>query len=464
MREFKPHAYQGALIEHMQRHERCNAWAGMGMGKTVSALTAISHRIEFGFDEGPVLVVAPLRVAQSTWPDEQQKWSHLKDVPVKFLGGTLSQRLRATLDEAAVFTINFEQLPWLVDHFGARWPYRSVIVDESTRLKGFRLRQGTARAKALARVAHTSKVHRWVNLTGTPSPNGLTDLWGPQWFIDKGDRLGLTYSAFMDRWFNQDTRTYAITALPHALEEITQRLQDCTLTLEAKDYFDLAAPVHQTVWVDLPRKARRQYDEMHRDFVTAVAGKTIDAKTAADKSLKCLQLANGAIFGERGTWHEVHDAKLDALESVINEAGGPVLCAYQFTHDRDRILKAFPKAQLLGDNPQTIRDWNAGRVPLLVVHPKSAGHGLNLQHGGNILCFFGHWWDLELRDQMVERIGPTRQKQSGYDRPVLIYDIVERETVDALVLNAHATKRSIQAIVLESMKKNKQGSEVHVAS
>lgn len=450
--EFQPRPYQGLLIEHMQRNRRCNAWAGMGMGKTVSALTAIAHRHEFGLEDGPVLVVAPLRVAQSTWPDEQQKWSHLADTPVQFLGGPIQKRIAATLDNALVHTINFEQLPWLVDHFGKRWPYRTVIVDESTRLKGFRLRQGTSRARALARVAHSSKVDRWVNLTGTPSPNGLTDLWGPQWFVDKGDRLGLSYSMFLDRWFFQDRKRFLITPMPNALAEITEKLRDCTLTLEPKDWFDLKKPVHNLVWVDLPKKARATYDEMHRNFVAFIAGNAIDAKTAADKSIKCLQLANGALYGDNGTWHEVHDAKLDALESVINEAGGPVLVAYQFIHDRDRILAAFRQARLLDDDPQTIADWNAGKIQVLVAHPKSAGHGLNLQHGGNVLCFFGHWWDLELRDQMVERIGPVRQLQSGYDRPVFIHDIVARDTVDVLVINAHTTKRSVQEVVLDSMK------------
>ena len=452
MAEFIPRPYQGLLIDHFHRTPRCNGWAGMGLGKTVSALTAVSEWQDLGVDAGPVLVVAPLRVAQSTWPDEQRKWSHLRDVPVQFIGGTRPQRVRAALQNAAVHTINLEQVPWLIEFCGSRWPYRTVIVDESTRLKGFRLRQGTERAKALARVAHTSKVARWINLTGTPSPNGLTDLWGPQWFIDRGSRLGLTFKAFRDRWFSYDPMRYITTPLPNAAAEITALVRDCTLTLEAKDWFDLRAPIMHQVLVDLPAKARSQYEDMFRLFVTAIANQVVDAKTAADKSIKCLQIANGAVFTDGNSWAPVHDAKLEALESIVNEAGGPVLVAYQFTHDRDRILKAFRQARLLDDDPQTIRDWNAGLIPMLLAHPKSAGHGLNLQHGGNVLVFFGHWWDLELRDQMVERIGPTRQLQSGYDRPVFIYDIVARDTVDLLVLAKHATKRSIQELVLDSVK------------
>ncbi|CAB4165019.1 DEXDc domain containing protein [uncultured Caudovirales phage] len=453
---FKPRPYQGLLLDHFHRTPRCNGWAGMGLGKTVSALTAVSEWQDLGVDAGPVLVVAPLRVAQSTWPDEQRKWNHLRDVPVQFVGGTRQQRIKAVLENAPVHTINLEQVPWLVDQFGKAWPYRTIIVDESTRLKGFRLRQGTERAKALARVAHTSKVARWINLTGTPASNGLTDLWGPQWYIDRGSRLGLTFKAFRDRWFHYDPLRYITRALPHAMDEITSLLRDCTLTLEAKDWFDLKAPIVHQVLVDLPDKARSHYDDMFRLFVTAISSTVVDAKTAADKSIKCLQLANGAVFTDNGAYIETHSAKLDALESIVNEAGGPVLVAYQFTHDRERILKAFRQARVLDDDPQTITDWNAGKIPILLAHPKSAGHGLNLQHGGNVLAFFGHWWDLELRDQMVERIGPTRQLQSGYDRPVFIYDIVARDTVDLLVLAKHATKRSIQDVVLDSVKQSKR--------
>lgn len=450
--KFAPRPYQDIIIDHMLRLPRGNVWAGMGMGKTTSALTYIQLLHDLGYEE-PTLVVAPLRVAQSTWPEEQLKWWHLRGLYTRFIGGpTTAVRMRAALNNDPVHTINIDQLPWLVDHFGKFWPYRNVIIDESPRLKGFRLSGGTERAKALARVAHTSKVRRWHNLTGTPSSNGLQDLWGPQWFIDKGEALGLTHTAFMERWFFRDTQRFIVTPHAHSMGEIMALVKPTTISLNANDWFKLDAPVIQQVWVTLPSKARAIYDDMHRRFIAEVSGTTIDAKTAADKSLKCLQIANGAVYEGSGSWVEIHDAKIDALQSIVNEAVSPVLVAYQFKHDRDRLLRAFKQARVLDDNPATIREWNGGKIPILLAHPKSAGHGLNLQDGGNVLVFFGHWWDLELRDQMLERIGPVRQAQSGHKRPVFVFDIVARETVDALVLNAHATKRAIQDVVLDSVR------------
>lgn len=451
-REFEPRPYQRLIIDHILDAERGATWASMGAGKTVSTLTAISD-LQL-VESNPVLVLAPLRVATSTWPDEARKWEHTRGLSVMPITGTLEERRRALRMDAAIYTTNYEQLPWLVEHLGDRWPFRTVIADEATKLKGFRLRQGTARAKALARVAHT-KARRFIELTGTPSPNGLQDLWGQMWFLDQGQRLGRTFDAFKQRWFRPDPSGFGVQPLPHAQEDIQAKLRDICLTVEAKDWFDLREPIVTNVFVDLPIKARQLYRQFEKEMFMQLGEHEVEAFNAAARTVKCLQLANGAAYvGEGNTeWHEVHDVKLQALESVIEEANGmPVLVAYQFKSDLARLLKAFPKGRQLDKDPQTIRDWNAGKIPVLFAHPASAGHGLNLQDGGNILVFFAHDWNLENRLQIIERIGPTRQLQAGHDRPMFIYNLIARDTVDELVLKRVETKREVQDLLLEAMK------------
>lgn len=458
-RDFTPRAYQGASIEHLLDVQRPGLWAGMGMGKTVSALTALDV-LEIT-EPGPALVLAPLRVAASTWPDEATKWSHLRNVEVSAVVGTPDERRAALRRPANIFTTNYDNLPWLVEHYGDKWPYRKVVADESTKLKSFRLRQGGMRAQSLARVAH-SKVRRFVELTGTPSPNGLQDLWGQSWFLDQGVRLGRSFEAFRTRWFQSvqlgaERHAVRLDPLPHAQREIEDRLRDLCLSLNARDYFDISEPIVSTVRVELPAKARRLYRDMEREMFLALdTGHEVEAFNAASKTIKCLQLANGAIYTDDTAtdFAEVHDGKLQALESIVAEAAGmPVLVAYHFKSDLARLLKAFPKGRALDKDPQTIRDWNAGKIPVLFAHPASAGHGLNLQDGGNILAFFGHWWDLEQYQQIVERIGPTRQAQAGYDRPVFIYHIVAADTLDETVMARRDSKREVQDLLLEALKR-----------
>ena len=402
------------------------------------------------------LVLAPLRVAASTWPDEAAKWQHLADMSVSPVVGTPAQRRAALKREARVYTTNYENIPWLVEHYGERWPFRKIVSDESTKLKGFRLRQGSKRAQALARVAH--KHCCWfTELTGTPSPNGLKDLWGQAWFLDAGQRLGRTFTAFRDRWFAAAPgggQFREIRPLPHAQDEIQARLADICLSVDPRDWFNLNEPIVNTVRVELPAKACTLYREMEREMFLALGEHEIEAFNAASRTLKCLQLANGAIYtDEHGAWTEVHDVKLQALQDIVEEAAGmPVLVAYHFQSDLARLLRAFPQARHLDDDPQTIRDWNAGRIPVLLAHPASAGHGLNLQDGGNILAVLGHWWDLEQYQQIVERIGPVRQMQAGLDRPVFIHHIVAAGTVDELVVARRDSKRDVQDLLLEAMK------------
>jgi len=454
--EFTPRPYQGMIIDHIINTPRCAIWAGMGTGKTVATLTALDtlQMVE----DGPVLVVAPLRVANDTWPNEVLKWNHLRGMNVSVITGTERERIAAIKAPAQVYVTNYEQLVWLVAHWGDKWPYRTVVLDESTKVKNFRLRQGTKRAQALGSIAHT-RIKRLIELTGTPASNGLKDLWGQAWFIDAGTRLGRTYSAFSQRWFQQGYDGFSLTPTASAQTDIQDRLRDVCLTIEAKDWFDLHEPIVNDIMVDLPPKARKHYQDMEKEMYTELEGIEVEAFNAAAKTIKCLQLAAGAAYTDdtRKNWTETHKAKLEALESVIEEAAGmPVLVAYNFKSDLERLLKAFPQGRHLDKNPGTIKDWNAGKIPVLFAHPASAGHGLNLQDGGNILVFFSPNWNLEEHLQIIERIGPTRQLQAGYDRPVFIHRIIARDTVDELVLERLTTKRRVQDILLDSMKKRRK--------
>jgi SNF2 family DNA or RNA helicase len=457
---FKPRDYQQAVMQHIFDHERCNVWAGMGTGKTISSLTALQGLALVG-DPFPALVLAPLRVATSTWPGEVEKWAHLNKLRIRSAAGATSQRTHLVHGHLAdVVTINYDNLVWLVEHLGNLWPFKTVIADESTRLKSFRVKQGGKRAQAIGKVAH-KHVKRWVNLTGTPAPNGYTDLWGQQWFIDAGQRLGRSFDAFDNRWFAwkrtdpKDQHAKVKFLQDGAEDEINGLLRDCTITVRAQDFLDLQPLVENVIEVDLPLTAARHYRELQKEMFTVLAGgHEVEAFNAAAKTMKCLQAANGALYtDDQGTWKELHDAKIEALRSVVEEAAGaPVLVAYHFKSDLARLQHAFPRGRALDADPATISAWNAGLVPILFAHPASAGHGLNLQDGGNIIVFFGLWWDLEQHEQIIERIGPTRQAQSGYNRPVFVHRIVARGTVDQLVLRRLQTKASVQQVLLEAMK------------
>lgn len=454
---FEARPYQTMMVDHMLDTPRCAIWCSMGGGKTVATLTALE--ILQMVEEGPALVVAPLRVALGTWPDEVLKWEHLRGVNVSAIVGNEKERISALKAPAQIYTTNYEQLVWLVAYWGDKWPYATVVLDESTKVKSFRLRQGGKRAQALGSIAH-SRIKRIIELTGTPASNGLKDLWGQAWFLDAGNRLGRTYSAFTQRWFTKGYDGFSLSPLTGAQAEIQDKLRDVCLTIEAKDWFDLREPIITDIEVALPVKARKHYKEMEKEMFTSLdTGHEVEAFNAAAKTQKCLQIANGAMYVGEGAieWTELHKAKLEALDSIVEEAAGmPVLVAYHFKSDLARLLKAFPQGRQLDKNPQTIRDWNAGKIPVLFAHPASAGHGLNLQDGGNIIVFFGLNWNLEEHLQIIERIGPTRQMQAGYDRPVFIYRIIARDTVDELVLERLETKREVQDILMSAMKRRKE--------
>lgn len=452
-RDYTPRPYQTMIVEHIHENERCGVFAGMGLGKTISTYTALDGLFMAGEDH-PVLVLAPLRVAKTTWPEEARKWNHLRNISVMPIVGSEAERRSALRYDASVYTTNYENLEWLVDYYGERWPFRTVVADELTKLKSFRLKQGGKRAGALAKVAHP-KVKRFIGLTGTPAPNGLQDLWGQVWFMDGGVRLGRTHEAFKQRWFQKSHSGHGLAPLPFAQEQIQEKLKDLCLTIDAADWFDLKDPIITDVKVQLPPRARALYKEMEKKMFMEIEGIGIEAFNAAARTIKCLQICNGAAYiDDSQNWKEVHDEKLQALEDIVEEANGmPVLVSYKFKSDLARIQAAFPKARQLDSNPNTIKEWNEGKIQMLLAHPASAGHGLNLQDGSNIIVFFAVDWNLEEHMQIIERLGPTRQMQAGHNRNVFIYRIIAEDTVDEMVLERLEGKRDVQQILLDAMKR-----------
>lgn len=455
---FRPRAYQKRIIDFILTHARGAVYAGMGMGKTSSTLAALEKLKKTDPAAFPVLILAPLRVAVSTWPQEILKWEF--NLSCVCITGTPARRRKLLDEKADIYTANYEQIPWLVSTLGAAWPFKTVIADESTRLKSFRLGGSkVSRARALAAPAWT-RVTRFIELTGTPASNGLIDLWGQMWFIDRGARLGRSFHAFACAYFDAyqvGMSAYAIRYEPRegSDKKIQERIKDVSVSLSAADYFDIQQPLVIPVRVQLPEKAAGFYKTLRRDLLVAVSEtEDVTAVNAAALSSKCLQCASGAVYDSVGAVVALHDEKLKALDSIIEEASGaPVLVAYHWQFSAAAILRKYGKqARTLDKNPETIAAWNRGEVPVLIANPAAAGHGLNLQDGGNILVIFDEWWDLEQYLQVVERIGPTRQYQAGHPRPVYVYHIITEGTLDPVVLSRLQSKRKVQDLLLEYLK------------
>ena len=454
MAEFIARPWQVPIIDHIVSHRRGGTWAGMGTGKTGATLAAM-QLVQDLEDPRPYLVLAPKRVASYTWPRETKKWDHIQGDTVPILGTAAARMtaLRGGLRSSNVarFTINYENIPWLVDtirDLGMDWPFATIIADESTKLKSFRLKQGGQRAQALAQVAW-GNVERFIELTGTPAPNGLKDLWGQVWFLDQGRRLGRSYTAYMNRWFQKDYSGFGWEPMAHAADEIHERLQDLCTSISVP----VDEPLVNRVLVELPGKVRDQYKVMERNAFLEI-GPVIEAPHAAARTNKLLQMASGAIYDEDGHVHHLHEAKIEALQSIVEEAAGmPVLVAINFKFEAPMIRKAFGAQARVLDTNQDLDDWNAGKIAVGVAHPASLGHGIDLQDGGNILVFYSGDWNLENHDQIIERIGPMRQKQSGYDRPVYLHYLIAENTIDEQVFERRVYKRNVQELLMEAMRK-----------
>ncbi len=465
--------YQELMIDHIMLHPKGHLFAAMGMGKTVSVLTAIDRMLLSGMIDGPVLILAPLRVARDVWPQEVDEWPHLSGLRVVPIVGTETERNAALYKKASVYTCNYENLVWLCERWGSHWPYQMVVCDEVSKIKSLRaslrtnkdgttfvVGQGGTRAKALLKVMYHHKIARFVGLTGTPTANGLEDLWGIMFPVDYGKRLGRTFSAFQQRWFQREYNGFGYTALPHAQDQILEAIVDVCLPVCAEDYFSLDEPIVREIQVDLPPLAKKQYRELEKTLYTEILSTPIEAWNAGAKTAKLRQMASGAVYtGDASTpgpraWVAVHDAKIQVLEEIIEEsAGAPIVVAYHFQSELDRLLKHFPKGRHLDQKSQTLADFNAGKIPILFAHPMSAGHGLNLQRGSNILVYFSCDFSAEAHMQIAERIGPLRQHQAGLHRSVFHYFITAKGTIDEDVRENLQSKRSIQDSLLEGMGK-----------
>lgn len=443
--KYEPHDYQRHTTQFIIDHPEAAILLGMGMGKTISTLTAIEALKYDYFDIDRVLVIAPVRVARDTWPAEIEKWDHLADLTVSPIIGTAKQREVATDRDADIYTIGRENVPWLVKHHGSRWPYDMVVIDE---LSSFKNPQAK-RFKALKKVR--PKINRIVGLTGTPAPNSLLDIWAPFRLIDNGQRLGKFITHYRDQYFLPDKRNgqviYSWRIRPGADQAIYDNIADITVSMKTTDYLTLPEVTRQHIEVTLAPKEQKMIDTLKRDLVLELGADTIDAENAATLSLKLQQLAGGAIYNEDGTGViVVHDQKLRALSELVDQAdGNTILVAYWFKHDRDRILSTIPNARVL-DTKQDFQDWNAGKVPVGLIHPASAGHGLNLQSGGHIMVWFTTPWSLELYEQANARL-----HRQGQTEPVSIIHIDTANSIDQDVHAALARKDTTQSALIAAV-------------
>lgn len=454
----------------MRANKRCALWAGMGTGKTVGVLYTLDLMKMLGeIDRNePTLVVGPMRVARDTWPEEVARWDNFKDLTILPLTGTPERRRQKLLSKADIYTISYELAPWLVDTLNDKWRFKNVIADESDRLQGLRGKRGGAgsgkkagrsgqRAFALARVAHTL-VDRWVNLTGTPAPQGYHALWGQTWYLDRGARLGSSYGAFESRWTRPKWNGFGTEFSEAARKEIDERLKDICLTIDPHDYYDLREPLVRRVEVTLPPAARQQYKDLEtKMFAEIQEYGELRVFNAGSLTSKCLQIASGAVYTQHPTWSGIHEAKIEALESIIGESGGaPIMVQYNFQHEAQRIQSRWKHAVDLSTR-EGLAAFKAGTASLGYAHPKSMGHGIDgLQHVCHHLVRFGHDWKTGERLQMLERIGPMRQFGAGYDRPVYVYDIVARDTLDEDVLALHETNCTVLEALMNAMKRRAQ--------
>lgn len=446
--KFIPHKYQDIAINKIYDTPRAGLFLDMGLGKTVITLTAIEDLINNQFEISKVLVIAPLRVAEDTWSKESEKWDHLRHLKISKILGSQSERRKALAKDADIYVINRENVVWLTNELstiGNGWTFDMVVIDELSSFKSPKAQRFKALRKYITRSA------RVVGLTGTPAPNGLIDLWSQVYLLDGGERLGRTVTGFRERYFTpgqrNQTTIFNYKPKPEAEQSINEKIADICISMKAEDWLDMPERIDNIQAVKLSVKEMKEYQDFERDsFIQFMEGE-ITAASAAALTNKLLQYSNGAMYLPDGDYVKTHDKKLDMLEELIDVSSGkPILCFYSYKHDLERIKKKFPFAKKL-ENSKDITDWNNGEIQLLLAHPAGAGHGLNLQAGGNIIVWFGLTWSLELYQQANARL-----YRQGQTQAVIIHHLITEGTVDEKVLDSLQGKKDVQDDLLESLK------------
>lgn len=447
--KFVPHDYQAYATRFIEENPIAAVFLDMGLGKTAITLTAIQDLFARG-EIHRVLIIAPLRVSFSTWPAEIQKWEHLRGLTYSVAVGTEAQRIAALQQDVQIHIINRENVVWLVENSKQPFEYDMIVIDELSSFKSYQAK----RFKALLKVR--PRVKRIVGLTGTPSSNGLMDLWAEFRVLDFGQRLGRYITRYREAYFAPDKRSlqqvFTWKPRPFAEEEIYKRISDITISMRCTDFLEMPECIMNRVEVEMDKRERKLYDTMRKEMVLSLQGEEIDAMNAASLSNKLCQLANGAIYTEDHTVLDFHGRKLDALEDLIEAANGkPLLVAYWFKHDLDRICKRLDALKLKYDRisgQHSIEAWNAGELQVGLIHPASAGHGLNLQSGGSTMVWFGLTWSLELYQQANARLWRQGQKSDT----VVIHHIIAKDTIDDQILNALERKDGTQSALMDAVK------------
>lgn len=452
--QYNPHDYQKYAIEYIESHPVSAVFLNMGLGKTSIALTAINNLLFDSFDAHKVLVVGPLRVARDVWPAETEKWDHLTDLIVSVAVGSTAERVQALKATADIYVINRENLCWLIDESGLSFDFDTVIIDELSSFKNHQAK----RFKSLMKVR--PKVKRMIGLTGTPSSNGLMDLWAEFKLLDMGARLGRFITAFRSNYFMPDKRNgqiiYSYKPLPGAEQCIYRKISDITISMKSTDYLKMPELISSEHPVMLSEKEAKRYDELASDLVLELPGGEVTAANAAALSNKLCQMANGAIYNDGGGTQVIHNQKLDALEDIIEAAAGKsILVAYWYKHDYERIIEKLHNIKVSFsklDTAESIRKWNNKEIPVGLIHPASAGHGLNLQSGGSCIVWFGLTWSLELYQQTNARL--WRQGQTA--ETVVVQHIVTKGTIDERILRALSLKDKSQSALIDAVKADLQ--------
>lgn len=436
------HQYQNRMIDFIYNTPKCAVWAGLGLGKTITTLTAITDLLD-SLTVCKVLIIAPLRVANSVWHTEAKRWTHTKDLIFSIVTGSEKERISALFKSADIYVINRENVQWLVEHYKTKWPYDLVVIDESSSFKS----ASSQRFKALKKVR--TLTDRMVQLTGTPSPNGLIDVWSQMFLLDGGERLGKTMSAYKMRFFQTGHNGYTLKPVNNADKIIHRLIDDMVISLNVDDYLQMPERIDTVMRVNMPLARLAEYKQLERDFIMQINDAEIVAYNAATLAGKLLQYCNGAMYtDELKNWTEIHTAKLDALDEILEDNQDEnLLIAYNYKTDLIRLKTRYPDAVVLDNDPDIITRWNNGEIKMLLAHPASAGHGLNLQHGGSIIVWFGLNWSLELYQQFNGRL-----HRQGQTKPVRIVHIVADGCIDDKVMRAIENKAQTQQELLNALK------------